>query len=155
MFKIVLLFLCYSAAVWSSENQYKILFSSLVKELRSLTPENYVEKIIPIKKRVIDLFNKKNGVCSGEFSTDIFLPLSNNKPIDGNGGTSVSSVYEKNRCLLELKRDTLLYQKALYQKRKAFFIYTNQVQLKKLEEDFTQIQQELLKKINQLQKKTK
>ncbi len=152
MFKKI--FLIFIFGIWGYSayaQEYRSQFSVLLKQLKVLESQDYTNKVFKIKSKFDYLFEKKKGVCIGEFSEEIFK---DKQQVIVAKRHKVSSK-TKNRCFLELKEDLLLYYKAIYHQRKQFFIYSNQLQLKKLELDFSALSSSLQKEVSTLKKKVR
>lgn len=131
-----------------SAKGYQDQFEELLNNINSLHSKDYTASILRMKKKMDSLFEKKKGVCIGEYSEDIF----SENEISEQQGKEVEK-QSKNACFLELKEDLDLYYKAIYRQRKNFFIFSHKIQLKKLDSDYTKLSDSLKVEIKTLKKR--
>lgn len=136
---ITLLIFSLSAIAEVEENSfdYTRKMYSKVKEIASLSPEDFPGKINAIRNSIDDYISHKKGVCQGDFSTLIL-----NKQENEQTQYKLSNK-EQELCYRELKALQVTYINNLFDARKVYLDYMHVERLKRL----SQVRVEALKQI--------
>ena len=133
-----------SSSILAQEKNASESIREKIEEVKSLSHENFLNKIDEFHQEVQKYFDLKKRVCFGEFSTVILREYENAKARESNKPRKLNKE-ERKRCLRELKSLQTSYINNLFEVRQKYLKASHQKEIESLK-------QSKLKTLESLQK---